>query len=79
MIYNEYGKGKTVYFPWQIGQQYNFRSHHGHGALISGAINDLLEIDNPIETNANPLVELSYQESKDGDFAWFGLLNHSGS
>ncbi len=78
IICNEYGQGKSVYFPWRIGMLYNDRSHHGHAALLLGAINDLLGYKQTLHVEASPVVEVSMQESKAGKFSWIGLLNHSG-
>ena len=78
IVYNEYGKGKSVYFPWRIGQLYHERSHYGHSKLLLGAINDLLEFEQTLLVKASPVVEIGYQESETGEFGWFGLLNHSG-
>jgi hypothetical protein len=43
-----------------------------------GALNNLLEYENEIVTNASPLVEIARQKSRTGQFEWYGLLNHSG-
>ena len=42
------------------------------------AIRDLLFHTQPVTIETSPLVELTYQESQDGQFSWIGLTNHSG-
>jgi hypothetical protein len=46
--------------------------------LVIGALNNLLELNKDIKTNASPLVEIARQKSSAGQFEWFGLQNHSG-
>ena len=78
LIQNGYGKGAIAYFPWSIGQHYEFRSHHGHSMLVMAAINDLLGFRQDFKAATSPLVEVTRQEAFDGSFEWIGLANHSG-
>ncbi|MFC1766630.1 hypothetical protein ACFL6U_31705, partial [Planctomycetota bacterium] len=34
IIMNTYGKGTSVYFPWQVDQKYNTKGNFGHSRLI---------------------------------------------
>jgi hypothetical protein len=42
------------------------------------ALTELLDYEQEIVTNATPMIEISRQYDRDGDFEWFGLLNHTG-
>ncbi|SEL96823.1 alpha-amylase family protein [Parapedobacter koreensis] len=78
MIVNEYGKGHTVFVPWPIGAQYNFKGHHAHRALFATVLNDVLKIEKTIETDASPLIEISHMVNRKGAYEWIGLINHAG-
>lgn len=78
LIYNEFGKGKTVFFPFRIGALYHHKRHYGHTELVKSALTKLLDYKQDINTNASPLVEISRQKSPNGDFEWYGFLNHTG-
>jgi len=78
LIFNSAGKGKTSFITFRIGSLYHHTRHYGHASLVMGALNNLLEFENEIKTNASPLVEIARQKSSAGQFEWFGLQNHSG-
>jgi hypothetical protein len=78
IISNDYGKGKSVFIPWQIGSQYNFKAHYAHKTLFVSALKNLLNINNSIVTNASPLIEMTRLANRNGAFEWIGFLNHSG-
>jgi hypothetical protein len=78
LIFNSTGKGKTSFISFRIGSLYHHTRHYGHSALVMGALNNLLEYENEMVTNASPLVEIARQKSSKGQFEWYGLLNHSG-
>jgi len=78
LIINQYSKGKTAFFPWRIGSIYHHKRHYGHAALVMSTFNNLLDIEQDIKMDASPLVEISRQISKTGNFEWYGLLNHTG-
>ncbi|MCW3105852.1 MAG: Beta-galactosidase, partial [Segetibacter sp.] len=44
IISNDFGKGKSVFIPWQIGSQYNFKGHYAHKALFVSALKNLLKV-----------------------------------
>lgn len=78
IISNDFGKGKSVFIPWQIGAQYHFKGHYAHKALFESAIKTLLKVENSIVTDASPLIEMTYLSNRNGAFEWIGMLNHSG-
>jgi len=78
LIYNEYGKGKSAFFPFRIGSLYHHKRHYGHVELVKSALFELLGYKQDITTDASPLVEISRQISPEGDFEWYGFMNHSG-
>lgn len=78
IISNDFGKGKLVFIPWQIGSQYNFKGHYAHKALFVSAFNNLLKVKNSIVTDASPLIEMTRLANRNGAFEWIGMLNHSG-
>jgi len=75
---NQFGSGKTVFFPWRIGSIYHHKRHYGHAALIMSALKDLLDFEQDIKVEFSPMIEISRQKSKEGDFEWYGLMNHTG-
>jgi hypothetical protein len=78
LILNEYGSGKSAFFPFRIASLYHHKRHYGHVALVKAALFELLDYKQDVVTDASPLVEISRQKSASGDFEWYGLLNHSG-
>jgi hypothetical protein len=78
LFYSKYGKGAVAFFPWQIGQHYRKRSHHGHSTLIMGGLEGLLKLERSLTVEASPLVEVNRRMDTDGKFQWVGLINHSG-
>ncbi len=78
LFYSKYGKGTVAFFPWQIGQHYRNRSHHGHSMLVKAGLEGLLKLKRSLVTETSPLVEVNRRVSADGKFEWIGLINHSG-
>jgi Beta-galactosidase len=78
LIYNTYGKGKSVFIPWKIGTQYRQKGHYMHKTLFISALRNLLKVENTIITNASPLIEMTHIANRNGAFEWLGLINHSG-
>lgn len=78
VISNDYGKGKSVYLPWQLGAQYHFKGHYAHKTLFESALSGLLKWEPAILTNASPLIEMTRMANRNGAFEWIGMLNHSG-
>jgi hypothetical protein len=78
IISNDFGKGKSVFIPWQIGTQYHFKGHYAHKTLFVSVLKSLLKVPRTIVTNASPLIEMTHLSNRNGAFEWIGLLNHSG-
>lgn len=78
IIKYSYGKGKSVYIPWQIGSEYNIKGNYAHRELFLATINNLLSINKDIETDASPLIEMTHLANLNGAFEWIGMVNHSG-
>jgi hypothetical protein len=78
MIVNSHGKGKSVFIPWQLGAQYNFKGNYAHRALFMASLRNLLDFETSIETDASPLIEMTHMVSRNGAFEWIGMINHSG-
>ena len=78
VIANVYGKGKSVFIPWQIGSQYQFKGHYMHRVLFVSALTNLLNVERTVITDASPLIEISHLANRNGAFEWLGLINHSG-
>jgi len=78
MISNNYGKGKSVFIPWELGSQYRFKGHYMHRLLFLSAVQKLLNIERTLITDASPLVEITHLANRNGAFEWLGFINHSG-
>jgi hypothetical protein len=78
IIANDFGKGKAVFIPWQIGSQYSWKGNNGQRAVFMAAMKNLLKIDNQLETDASPLIEMTHLANRKGAFEWIGMINHSG-
>ncbi|MHC4659987.1 MAG: alpha-amylase family protein [Planctomycetota bacterium] len=78
LFHSKYGKGSVAFFPWQLGQHYRNRSHHGHSLLIKAGLEGLLKLERSLVAETSPLVEVNRRVSADGKFEWVGLINHSG-
>lgn len=78
VIINTYGKGKSVFIPWELGSQYNFKGNYAHRALFEASLMNQLDFKSSIETDASPLVEMSHLNNLNGAFEWIGMINHSG-
>lgn len=78
LIVNTYGQGKSVYIPWRIGEQFRAKGHYMHKTVLVSALQNLLNVEPTIHTNASPLIEMSHLANLDGRFEWIGMINHSG-
>jgi hypothetical protein len=74
----DYGKGKSALITFPIGSLYDHTRHYGHALLMQSVLQVLLEYMPSFTTDASPLLEMSHRLSHEGDFEWFGLINHSG-
>ena len=78
LIYNTYGKGKSVFIPWRLGELYRFKGQYMHRTLFVSALQNLLNVERTIHTNASPLIEMTHLANRNGKFEWMGMINHSG-
>lgn len=78
LISHTYGKGQTVFIPWRLGSQYEFKGNHAHRALFVAALQNVLQTPGSIKTNASSLIEMTHMTNRNGAFEWIGLINHSG-
>jgi hypothetical protein len=78
VISNVYGKGKSVFIPWELGAQYQLKGHYMHRALFVAALENVLGIERTVETDASPMIEISHLANGNNAFEWLGLINHSG-
>ena len=78
VIVNTYGQGKSVFIPWRLGDLYRSKGHYVHRALFASALQNLLNVERTIETNASPLIEMTHLANLNNQFEWIGMINHSG-
>lgn len=78
VVTNAYGKGKSVFIPWELGSQYHFKGHYMHRALFVSALQNLLNVERTVITDASPLIEISHLANRNGAYEWLGMINHSG-
>ena len=78
LIYNTYGKGKSVFIPWRLGTQYRLKGHYMHRALFVSTLRNLLNVECSIQTDASPLIEMTHLANRNGAYEWIGMINHSG-
>ena len=77
-ITTNYGKGKTVFIPWKLGTQYEFKGNYAQRILFLAALRNVLKVENTIETDASPLIEMSHLANRNAAFEWIGMINQSG-
>ncbi len=78
VITNTFGKGTSVFIPWELGSQYYFKGHYMHRALFVAALQNLLSVERTIQTDASPLIEMTHLANRNGAYEWIGMINHSG-
>ena len=78
LITNNYGKGKTVFIPWLIGELYDRKGHHSHDMIFMASVLNLLDSQLELKTDVSSLIEVNRMERRDGAFEFIGLINHSG-
>lgn len=78
VISNTFGKGKSVFIPWQLGAQYELKGHYMHRILFVSALQNLLNVERTVQTDASPMIEMTHLANRNGAFEWFGMINHSG-
>lgn len=78
VITNTFGKGKSVFIPWQLGSQYHFKGNYMHRALFVGVLQNILKVDRTVITDGSPLIEMSHMANRNNAFEWIGMINHTG-
>jgi hypothetical protein len=78
VITNTFGRGRSVFIPWQLGSQYHFKGNYMHRALLVGALRNILKVESTLVTDASPLIEVSHMFNRNDAFEWIGMINHSG-
>jgi len=78
IISNSYGKGKSVFIPWELGGQYYRKGHYMHRILFASALQNLLKLERDLTTDASPLIEMTHLANRNGAFEWIGMINQSG-
>jgi hypothetical protein len=78
LITSGYGKGKSVFIPWKLGTQYEFKGNYAQRILFLAALRNILKVENTIETDAPALIEMSHLANRNGAYEWIGMINHSG-
>ena len=61
-----------------LGSEYDAKGNYAHRAVFLGALNNLLQIDRTIETDASPMLEMTHLANLNNAFEWIGMINHSG-
>jgi len=78
IVSNTYGKGKTVFIPWSLGEQYHLKGHYMHRTLLVAALQNLLDVQPDLVTNASSLIEITHLANRNAAFEWIGMINQSG-
>lgn len=78
VVVNNYGNGRTVYFPWSLGAGYDEKGNYAQRAVFRGALNNLLGVDRAIQTDASAMIEMTRLANQNGAFEWVGMINHTG-
>ncbi len=78
IVANSFGEGKAVFIPWQIGSQYAWKGNNGQRTVFMAAMENLLSVENILETDASPLIEVTHIGNRNEAFEWIGMINHSG-
>lgn len=77
-VKNQYGKGLSLFIPWQLGAQYYQKAHYTHRSLFTSAITEVLKVKRTVSFNTSSMIELTHLVNRDKAFEWFGMINHSG-
>jgi hypothetical protein len=77
-VVNLFEKGMSVFIPWLIGSQYNWKGNNGQRALFLACLRNLLQVESQLETGCSPLIEITRMRNRNNAFEWVGMINHSG-
>ncbi len=78
LIVTQFGQGKSVFIPWHIGSQYNWKGNNGQRALFLACLKNVLQVESQLETDCSPLIEITRMSNRNNAFEWVGMINHSG-
>ena len=66
VIVNTFGKGKSVFIPWELGAQYYSKGNYMHRALFLAALRNVLNIPVALDSDAPAAIEVSHMASRVG-------------
>ena len=78
LITNTFGRGRSVFIPWNLGSLYHSKGNYMHRALFVGALKNLLKVSQTLFTNASHMLEVSHLRNRENAFEWIGMINHTG-
>jgi hypothetical protein len=78
LMFEDHGKGRIAYMPWDVGGLYYRHSSPGHAGLMADVIDRLLPDGRQLRTNAHPLVEITLMEQPSRRRALLHLVNATG-
>jgi hypothetical protein len=59
-VVNTYGQWKAVFITWLLGTNYDEKGNYAHRADFRGVLNNLLEIEKYLETDASPTIAMTH-------------------
>jgi hypothetical protein len=71
-------RGLVAWIPWRVGSHFEELGHAGHAALVTSALDQLLQAPRRVRVEAPALVEVTHRVDSAGRFEWVSLYNHSG-
>jgi hypothetical protein len=72
------GRGRVAWIPWRVGSHFEELGHAGHAAVVTSALDQLLQLPRRLQVDAPALVEATHRMDGTGRFEWVSLYNHSG-
>jgi hypothetical protein len=78
LVFQDYGKGRLAYIPWDVGGHYYRHSSQGHSGLLADVIDSLLPLGRQLKTDAHPLVEITVMKQPHRNRTLVHLVNLSG-
>lgn len=76
LLMKNIGKGKLAWLPWDIGGLYYRHSSEAHAKLLSDLVDTMLPQGRQLESNAHPLVEITFMRQNNRRLMHF--INLSG-
>ncbi len=78
LVVSDYGNGKVVYVPWDVGGLYYRHSSPGHAGLLADLVDHLLPAGRQLKSDAHPLVEITLMRQAARNRTLVHLVNLSG-